>query len=44
MNEDNISLLKKIRLDKIHVAYDRYEDKDIVETMMKKFKEMTGYE
>ena len=44
MNEENIAILKKIKLDKIHVAYDRYEDKDIIEPRMKKFKEMTGFD
>lgn len=44
LNEENISLLKRIKLDKVHFAYDRYEDKYIIEPRMKKFKEMTGYD
>lgn len=43
MNERNIELLKQIKLETIHVAYDRYTDKDIIEAKMKMFKEMTGY-
>ena len=31
MNEKNIELLKQIKLEAIHIAYDRYTDKDIVE-------------
>lgn len=44
MNEQNINILKEIKLDKIHLAYDRYEDKNIIEPKMKKFKEMTGFD
>ena len=44
MNDKNIELIKKIRLDGIHFAYDRYEDKEIIESKLKKFKECTGYD
>lgn len=43
MNERNIELLKNIKLDTIHIAYDRYSDKEIIEKKMKMFQEMTGY-
>lgn len=43
VNDDNLELLKRIKLDKIHFAYDRYQDKDIIEPRLKAFKEKTGY-
>ena len=43
LNEQNIAALKKIKLDGIHFAFDRYEDKDIVEPKLRLFKEKTGY-
>lgn len=43
MNERNIELLKNIKLDTIHIAYDRYTDKEIIEPKMKMFQELTGY-
>lgn len=43
MNEINIELLKQIKLDTIHIAYDRYSDKETIERKMKMFQEMTGY-
>lgn len=44
MNEKNIAALKEIKMDKIHLAYDRYEDKKLIESKMIKFKEMTGFD
>ena len=44
MNEQNIAALKEIKLDKIHLAYDRYDDKNIIEPKMKKFKAITGFD
>lgn len=43
MNNRNLELLKKIRIDRIHFAYDRYQDKDIIEPKLKAFKDATGY-
>lgn len=43
MNERNIELIKRIKLDTIHIAYDRYCDRGIIEQKMKMFQEMTGY-
>lgn len=43
VNDRNLELLKKIRIDSIHFAYDRYQDKDIVEPKLKAFKYATGY-
>lgn len=43
INERNIELLRQIKIDKIHFAYDRYEDKDIIEPKMRMVKEITGW-
>lgn len=43
VNENNIELLSKIRLDKIHFAYDRCEDKEIIEPKMEWIKDKTGW-
>ena len=43
INDKNIELLKKIRLDSIHFAFDRWKDKDIIEPRLRKFAEKTGY-
>lgn len=44
INDKNLELIKQIRLDGIHFAYDRYEDKHIIEPKLKTFKEATGYD
>ena len=43
INDDNLELLKRIKLTNIHFAYDRYEDKEIIEPLFRRFKEKTGY-
>lgn len=43
INERNIDLLKKIRLDGIHFAFDRYKDKNIITEKLKMFSDATGY-
>ena len=43
VNEKNLELLKQIRLDGIHFAFDRWQDKDIIEPRLRAFKERTGY-
>jgi hypothetical protein len=43
INKKNIELLKQIRLTNIHFAFDRWQDKDIIEPRLRKFAEMTGY-
>jgi hypothetical protein len=44
MTEKNLDQLKRIKLDAIHIAYDRYSDKKLIESKMKMFKEVTGYD
>lgn len=43
VNDRNIELLKQIRLDGIHFAFDRWQDKDIIEPKLRRFAERTGY-
>ena len=43
INDKNMELLKQIRLDGIHFAFDRWQDKDIIEPKLRKFAEETGY-
>lgn len=43
VNDRNLELLQKIRLDKIHIAFDRYQDKDFLMPKIRQFCEKTGY-
>ena len=43
VNEQNVELIKKIKLKIVHIAYDRWQDKDIIEPRLRAFKEATGY-
>lgn len=43
VNEQNIELLKQIKLDGIHFAFDRWQDKDIIEPRLRDFVKKTGY-
>lgn len=43
VNDRNIELLKKIRLDGIHFAFDRWQDKDIIEPKLRSFAEKTHF-
>ena len=43
VTEENLRLLRQIRLDNIHFAYDRYQDKDIIEPRLRAFVEQTGF-
>jgi len=43
INDKNLELLKQIRLNGIHFAFDRWQDKDIVEPRLRAFAEKTGY-
>ena len=43
VNDHNLELLMKIRLESIHFAFDRWQDKDIIEPRLRKFVEKTGY-
>lgn len=43
VNDRNIELLKQIRLFGIHFAFDRWQDKDVVEPKLRAFAEKTGF-
>lgn len=43
ITEKNIELLKQIRLKNIHFAFDRYQDKDIIEPRLRRFVHETGF-
>lgn len=43
ITDKNLELLRQIRLDNIHFAYDRWQDKDIIEPRLRAFAEQTGY-
>ena len=40
---ENLGLLKRIRLDNIHIAFDRWQDKEIIEPRLREFVKKTGY-
>lgn len=44
INDRNLELLKQIRLQSIHFAFDRWKDKDIIEPKLRKFVKETGYD
>lgn len=44
MTDDNLSLLQKIKLTKIHLAFDRYQDKKIILPKLEKFAFKTGFD
>lgn len=44
MTDKNLEVIKRIRLDKIHIAFDRWQDKDIIEPRLRAFKEKTGFD
>ena len=44
INDHNLELLRQIRLESIHLAFDRWQDKDIIEPRLRAFKEKTGYD
>lgn len=43
VNDRNLKLLKQIKLDGIHFAFDRWQDKDIIEPKLRQFAKETGY-
>lgn len=43
INDRNLELLRQIKLDKIHFAFDRWQDKNIIEPKLRTFIEKTGY-
>lgn len=43
VNDKNLELLRQIKLDKIHVAFDRYQDKNIIMPKIEAFCKATGF-
>lgn len=43
MTEEKAELLKQIKIRHIHFAYDRYEDKEMIEPRFRKLKKITGW-
>lgn len=43
MTGEKAEMIKKLRVDSVHFAWDRYEDKDIIIQKFKEFKEITGW-
>ena len=43
MTDEKIEMLKKIKCKSVHFAWDRYEDKDIILSKLKKFKQITQW-
>lgn len=43
MNEEKIKMLTKIKTKNLHFAWDKYEDKDMIVPIFRKFKQITGY-
>ena len=44
INDRNLAVLREIKLDSIHFAFDRWQDKDVVEPRMRAFAEKTGFD
>lgn len=43
VNEKNLALLKQIKLKSVHFAFDRWEDKELIEPRLRAFAKATGY-
>lgn len=43
MTDEKAEMIKKLRVDLVHFAWDRYEDKDTIIPKLKAFKEITGW-
>lgn len=43
VTDKNLEVLKRIRLDSIHFAFDRWQDKDLIEPKLRRFAEKTGF-
>lgn len=43
MTQEKAEMIKRLRVDSVHFAWDRYEDKDLIVPKLKEFKEITGW-
>ena len=44
LTDGKMELLKKLKVNSVHFAWDRYEDKEIIVQKLKAFKEITGWD
>lgn len=44
MTEEKAEMLKQMKIKRVHFAFDRYEDRDIVVPKLKQFKQITGWD
>ena len=44
ITERNVEKIRQLKIKCIHFAYDRYQDKEIVEKKLRLFKDLTGYD
>lgn len=44
MNEEKTEYIKQMKIKRVHFAWDRYEDKDMIIPKFKAFKEITGWD
>ena len=43
VTDKNIDLIRQLKLKTVHFAFDRWQDKDVIEPRLRLFKEATGY-
>ena len=43
VNDRNLELIKRIKLQSIHFAFDRWQDKDLIEPKLRQFAKQTGF-
>lgn len=43
INEKNLELIKKISLKRVHFAFDRWQDKDVIEPKLRMFRDAVSY-
>ena len=44
MTDEKTEMLAKIKVDRVHFAWDRYEDKELIVPRLKRFKEITNWD
>lgn len=43
LTDEKTEMIKRVRMERVHFAWDRYEDKEIIIPKLKAFKEITGW-
>lgn len=44
LNQENIEKIQQIRIKTIHFAFDRYQDREVIENRLKTFMQISGYD